>query len=132
MTNSDKLTFEDIIALYNQYTSYGADIPMQHDAYSKLCAAMPQAVGMLKLYKQLLDKAISGLEVIATPLYPEKIFTPLTEEDWQAIKDCCAGRGFALDRLSGEYGRMFTRELNHIAVQTLTDIKQAYDGGEDE
>ena len=39
--------------------------------------------------------------------YPESVFPRLTEEDWDLLKVWCESRGFPLDRLSAEYGRVF-------------------------
>lgn len=124
-----KLTYQQLLGLDEARTQgeitvcrQGGYISIGTDGFANMAdvdfyRAAPQAYAMMKRYRE-------GLEAIATPRYPEKTFTPLTDEDWKAIRQCCLDRGFDLDRLSGEYGRMFAKGLQDIALQALLDDKE--------
>ena len=68
-------------------------------ANAQYIAAMPDAVGLLKLYKQLLDRAIQGLEEVS----------------------------HEADEVYG-IGKDNTRFCGDIAKQILADIRKALDG----
>jgi hypothetical protein len=57
--------------------------------------------------------------------YPERLFPPLTDEQWAALETWCESQGFPIDRLSANYGRVYGRPYR----DALRQIRELLSGG---
>ena len=77
----------------------------------------------LKIIKQKLNKAIKAFEEMSRNPYPQNIFIPINEEDFEKIDNLCKQHlGYSIDRLSGDYGRFFSEMYRKKAQKTLKEI----------
>lgn len=65
------------------------------------------------------EKVLEAFETISKQKYPAKIFKPMQQKDWTALHRFCENHGYSLDRISGEYGRMFTVTQANVASEAL-------------
>jgi hypothetical protein len=56
--------------------------------------------------------------------YPAEVFPDLTEAQWEDLQAWCQSQGFPLDRLSGNYGRVFTRPYVEVIRQAIAGLEE--------
>src|SRR3990167_3131428 len=56
--------------------------------------------------RQKLDVAVDTLEELSQDAYPLSIFTPMTSKNWKELDDFLKTKGWRIDRLSADYGRI--------------------------
>jgi hypothetical protein len=67
---------------------------------------------------------VAALRRIEAERYPEQVFLPLTDKQWQSLKLWCEAEGFPLDRLSGNFGRILREPDIGIAQEALSQLPE--------
>lgn len=91
--------------------------------------AAKQGADQITALQEALKVAVEALELHADAFpYPEKIFPPLSDEDYISLQSWCDSRKFPLDRLSAEFARHLLVPFKEKAKQTLTKINELTGG----
>ena len=94
-----------------------AKVMLAEDRYTELewCNGALEACGkalpLAEAQQEILVETLELFDDLLCFPYPESVFPRLTEEDWESLKAWCESRGFPVDRLSAEYGRVFREGL---------------------
>lgn len=113
----DALLLYPFVDILPKETGYHENDVAEHKQKSFIAGATAEATKSLIL--------IEALEKIKENHYPESLFAPLTENEWDRIKFALKQWGFSVDRLSSHYGRILLKPDQQLAADALEKYRSS-------